>query len=161
MPVLPVLHAAQGAVETAPPLGAWLLLFAAAVCAGSVAGYISRNRRPALPGVRTRRRATWAVAWTLTLLAVVPSVIPYDHIISAAGHDEGHAAVHAAHCHESPAACADAPVTSGPGQMVDAAPLALPPAMLLLLMTLVLPTLVGITRRPMLRPPLGLAVASH
>jgi hypothetical protein len=97
---------------------------------------------------------------SLTMLAVLPSVIAYDHILPRDTPGGERAAVHAAHCHDSPGSCADAPITSGPGQMLDAAPLVAAPAMLSILLLTITPVLIGVTRRPYLRPPLPLVAAS-
>jgi hypothetical protein len=152
---LPLLHAAQSAVGSAPPIAIWLVCFGAAIAVGAAAGALSAG---AVWSPRRRRTLALRAAATLTALALMPAVIPYDHLVRA-----GHAsetAVHEAHCHESPAACADAPVTSGPGQMIDAAPLLVEPAMLSILLLAAAPILRGISRRPVPRPPTFAAVLS-
>jgi hypothetical protein len=94
----------------------------------------------------------------LAVLAVLPSVVPYDHLLVQA-HD-GHEDVHAAHCHgTSPGSCADAPIPSGPGQMLTNEPLLAAPAMLSLLLLITVVPLAGVTRRPELRPPLRMSVS--
>lgn len=144
---LPLLHASQTVVQALPSATACLVVLAIAVAAGAAANAFTRLRR------RTRVRAAIAAAWALTLIALLPSVVPYDHL-AAAMHTDGAAAVHESHCHGTPSSCADAPVTSGPGQMLDAAPLLVAPVLTLLLLVVTATTLVGITRRPILRPPL-------
>jgi hypothetical protein len=94
----------------------------------------------------------------LTALALVPAVVPYDHLLPSSHIEE--LAAHAAHCHESPAACADAPVTSGPGQMIDAAPLLPVPEAVPVLMFVLVTLLTGVTIAPLLRPPLRQATLS-
>lgn len=161
MALLPLLHAAQGAVETAPSTIVWLFLaFAASLVGGGIAGWTTRRRR--LPSVRahTRRRLMMLAASSLTVLALLPSVFAYDHLVPRSMHADELAAVHASHCHDGPGSCADAPVTSGPGQMIDAAPLVVAPAMLSILLLTIAPILVGVTRRPYLRPPLTLVATS-
>ncbi len=147
---LPLLHAAQAAQAVTgafPSATECLIVLAMAVVAGAAANAATRLRR------RARRRLGVVAVSALVLLAVLPSVVPYDHLVAAA-HDDGQAAVHASHCHESPSSCADAPVASGPGQILDAGPLVIVPAMISVLIVLVSPALYGITRRPILRPPL-------
>ena len=149
MTSFPLLHAAQAAVGQAPPLQLWLWCFISALLAGALAGAISAHRLPALAA---RRRIAIRVCAALTGIALVPAVLPYDHLrASRLGEDP---AAHAEHCHESPASCADAPVTSGPGQMIDAAPLLAEPAMFSVLLLAAVPLLIGLSRRPNLRPPL-------
>ncbi len=108
---------------------------------------------------RTQRRLLMLAGATLTMLAVLPSVFAYDHLLTRDTHADDSAAVHAAHCHGVPGSCADAPVTSGPGQMLDAAPLVVVPPMLSILLLSVAPILIGVTRRPYLRPPLPLVAS--
>ena len=150
--LLPLLHVTQTVASAGPGLIACVIVLAIAIAAGGAAGAFSRQRRRV-----QRRLATLAVS-TLALLAITPSVLPYDHLLTAAHADEG-AAVHASHCHDTPSSCADAPVTAGPGQMLDSAPLLVIPAMVFVLLIAATPMLTGISRRPALRPPL-LSVAS-
>ena len=151
--LLPLLHTSQTVVSAAPGVAACLVALAGAVAVGVAAGRVSRMRR------RAQRRLAMAAISALAVLAVLPSVLPYDHLL-AAGHEDDGAAVHASHCHDTPASCADAPVTSGPGQILDSAPLLVAPAMLSVLLLATVPMLVGITRRPILRPPLLAVPAS-
>jgi hypothetical protein len=146
---LPLLHAAQAAVGHGPPVLVWLVCFVTALCVGVFAGMLSTGYAPA---PRTRRKVAMRAAAVLTGLALMPAVIPYDHLLSATHLDD--VATHAEHCHDSPAACADAPVTSGPGQMIDSAPLLVEPVMLAVLLLGAAPLLIGLTRRPILRPPM-------
>jgi hypothetical protein len=151
--LLPLLHTSQTVVSAAPGAAACLVALAGAIAVGLAAGRVSRMRR------RAQRRLVVAAISALALLAVLPSVVPYDHLLPAT-HDDGAAAVHASHCHDTPSSCADAPVTSGPGQIIDSAPLLIAPAMLSVLLFAVTPMLIGITRRPILRPPLLSVAAS-
>lgn len=95
----------------------------------------------------------------LAMLALLPSVFPYDHVLPhlaghAHGHDAAHAAsAHAAHCHGDPGSCSDAPVPSGPGQMVAGEALVVAPVMMLVLVSHQTPLLAGVSRRPEVRPP--------
>jgi hypothetical protein len=153
MPLLPLLHATQTVVQALPSATDCLVVLVVAVAVGAIANAITRLRH------RVRRRLGAAALAALVALAVLPSVVPYDHLI-AAPHDDDGAAVHASHCHDTPASCADAPVTSGPGQILDAGPLLVLPAMASVLLIAVSPVLRGISRRPMLRPPLLSAAVS-
>jgi predicted permease len=152
---LPLLHVAEGAASTASLFSIWLLFFGLALAAGAFAGWCSSR----LLRGRTRQRIAIFAAGMLTALALVPSAIPYDHLLPGEGPVE-QTAVHAAHCHESAAGCADAPITSGPGQMIDAAPLLAEPAMLSVLLLTAASILIGVNRRPVLRPPMRAVAAS-
>lgn len=152
----PLLHAAQTAIEAGMPVHGWPLIFGAGVAFGAAAAGVPRLLRRA----RTRRRIVSTAAALLTLLAVLPSVLPYDHMLQSPAQAAEHSAVHAAHCHENTAECADAPVTSGPGQLIDAAPLVVAPLMLSILVLINLPALTSLTRRTILRPPMLAATAS-
>jgi hypothetical protein len=150
---LPLLHAAQTVTNTLPGAIDCLVALGVAVALGAAANAVMRLRR------RARRRLAGAAVSALVLLAVLPSVVPYDHLVAAA-HEDAATAVHASHCHENPASCADAPVASGPGQILDAAPLLVVPAFVSVLIILASPMLCGITRRPTLRPPLACVATS-
>ena len=124
-------------------VGAWLWRAELHTAVASLA-----HRRP-------RRRLATIAFGVLVLLAMVPTILPYDHLFDG-GHDDGHASVHAAHCHDStPGDCADAPVTSGPGQFIAADPLLVAPVMLSVLLIVAVPLLRGISQRPEIRPPLS------
>ena len=113
---------------------------------------------------RVRRRMTMRVARIaaagLLFLAVLPSVLPYDHLLPHDEHDErpGATAVHASHCHDTPGSCADAPLPAGPGQLLSNSPLLPSPALVAVLMGVSVTALVGLTMRPELRPPLTAAL---
>ena len=94
-------------------------------------------------------------AMTLLLLAVLPSVVPYDHFFGHVDMGPDESAVHAAHCHGSPGSCADAPVTSGPGQLLMSEPLLASPAMLTVRIHTLVVMLAGRAVPPDLRPPIA------
>jgi hypothetical protein len=113
------------------------------------------------PLMRRRRTAARAALAALVFLAVLPSVFPYDHLLPGQllfGASEAEESMHASHCHVSPATCSDAPITSGPGQLLFGTPMVVVPSMLAVLLMLTIPALAGITRRPEIRPPL---LAAH
>jgi hypothetical protein len=129
------------------------------VLAAGVAAFIAAAaliwapRRRGRLSVRGRdlRQAGRGIVVALAFLAVVPSVLPYDHLVPSS-HTE-HEDIHTAHCHGAPGACADAPVTSGPGQMLMGEPLTAVPSMLSLLLLVTVVPMIGLTRRPEPRPP--------
>ena len=87
--------------------------------------------------------------------ALLPSVLPYDHLLpTTAAAATDNQSVHAAHCHESPGSCSDAPVSSGAGQFMAAEPLIVAPALVVMLLLFTAPLLRGVTPRPEVRPPL-------
>jgi hypothetical protein len=100
-----------------------------------------------------RRFAAVIVVWTLVPYAVLPSVLPYDHIVTGASPFDEQA--HDEHCHGAPASCSDAPLTAGVGQFLMSEPLIVAPALFTLAMLAIVPALSGITLRPALRPPLA------
>jgi hypothetical protein len=107
---------------------------------------------------RLARRLGRPAITLVVAIAVLPAVLPYDHLLPApASHAAEHAAseVHAAHCHVAPGSCADAPVSAGLGQFLATDPLLLTPALVLIAILLAIPLLAGITMRPITRPPLG------
>lgn len=108
---------------------------------------------------RGRRRIASTGISVVVFLALLPSVVPYDHLFVQEHHPETAAAeaVHASHCHASPATCSDAPITAGLGQLLMSEPLTATPAMLALLMLITTTVLVGISFRPDTRPPLSFA----
>jgi len=156
----PLPHATQDAVKTAPSVAAWLLpAFVAELAGGALAEWTTRRRALPRLGARTRRRLLMLAGSSLTMLAMLPSVFAYDHLLPHRTHADERAAVHASHCHDGPGSCADAPVTSGPGQMLNAAPLVVAPPMLSILLLAITPILIGVTLRPYLRPPLPLVAS--
>ena len=109
---------------------------------------------------RAVRLAMRGAVVLLLAIAVLPSVLPYDHLLlPTVSHDDGHehaheGPAHAEHCHSTPASCADAPLTSGPGQFLQADALLSAPALTAVLLLLAVPMLAGRTIAPELRPPL-------
>lgn len=103
---------------------------------------------------RSRGNALRVTMSVLVFFAVLPSVVPYDHMLPGV-HDDTPAAeaAHAQHCHGAPASCADAPIAAGPGQLIFSDPLVLTPALLAVLIALAIPALTGIAVRPLTRPP--------
>ena len=154
--LLPLLHAGQTMLRVttvdAPILVLAALLFAASatlIWQSPLAGGL-RHRSG------RRRLGRGAVACAVAL-AVLPSVLPYDHLLPSPGHEEGEAqeAVHASHCHVSPATCSDAPVTSGPGQLLGTAPLLVVPSMLSVLVLAATLAFTSVARQPDVPPPVG------
>lgn len=155
-----LLHIAQTtvqvtAVDPAVLLAAGLVFAAAAFAIWAPASPMSfrtmRHRRG-------RRRIASAAISVLVFLALLPSVVPYDHLFGPDAHGAAaESAVHVSHCHVSPGTCSDAPITAGPGQFILSEPLVLAPAMLAVLIAATVTVLVGIALRPETRPPRALA----
>ncbi len=121
LPMLPLLHAA------APASRAWGVDLRVAAIAAIIGVFLIAVL--AFPDeVRTLRRrmkragAAHCTIAILAAFAVLPSAVPYDHFFA---HNDGpaDAAVHAAHCHTTPGSCADAPISSGPGQLLFSQPM--------------------------------------
>lgn len=104
---------------------------------------------------RVRERVLRVTMSVLVFFAVLPSVVPYDHVLPGVHDDDTPAAeaTHARHCHGDAASCADAPVAAGPGQLIFSDPLVLTPALLAVLIAIAVPALTGIAIRPPTRPP--------
>jgi hypothetical protein len=156
---LVLLHIAQTAVDVTTVDPVVLVAAMAALAVFGAAIWLPRPRTPLRVPVsrRCRRRAVTAATTIVVLLALVPAVVPYDHLLGdthAAGEEQ---AVHASHCHISPGTCSDAPVSSGPGQLLMSAPLVVTPTMLAVLVTAAATVLVGVSFRPEIRPPLLLS----
>lgn len=122
----------------------------------AVAVAIWRPMRLRIPS-RHRLRLARGVVAVAVAAAVLPSVLPFDHLHAAPTTDPAmtSAQVHDDHCHTAPGSCSDAPVPSGPGQFLNGEPLASVPVLATTVIFLVAATLVGITIRPGLRPPLA------
>jgi hypothetical protein len=152
-----LLHIGQTAAQVATVDPAALVAAAAAFTVAAIAIWLPRSPLSVrtLRSRRGRRRVASVIASALVFLALLPSVVPYDHLFVHDAHaatiDES---VHAAHCHVSPGTCSDAPVSSGPGQLLMSAPLVVTPAMLAVLITATATVLVGISFRPETPPPL-------
>lgn len=107
---------------------------------------------------RFARRAARPAMAAVVALAILPSILPFDHLLPApASHaaEHGAAAIHASHCHVSPGSCADAPVAAGLGQFLATDPLLVVPALLLSAIILTIPLMAGVTTTPLTRPPLA------
>jgi hypothetical protein len=153
-PSLPLLHVVQTAGKVTavdPGVLALALLTLAAVLAWQWAP------RPLTLGRVTRMPVMRVTLAALLFFAVLPSVVPYDHLLPGITHDDSTAAtaVHATHCHISPGSCADAPLAAGPGQLIFSEPLVIAPAMLAVLLIFASPALAGVTHKPDTRPPLA------
>lgn len=147
----PLLHVVQsvGTVTTVD----WRVV---ALAVAAFAAWLALQLRPWRASRRARRRTAAIAVSTLVALAIIPSILPYDHLFTNvdAHHGSQAAEVHASHCHDTPGSCADAPVTAGPGQMLASGPLMPLPALLSVLLVLATPLLAGTTLRPEIRPPL-------
>ena len=118
---------------------------------------IWRDELPRLLSPRIRRAVGVRIAVLAVFFAVLPAVLPYDHLFTDHGAiraaDE---ATHEMHCHLTPGSCADAPISAGPGQLLFSDPLLLTVASMLLVAVYVTDrTLHGRTVRPDLRPPIA------
>lgn len=122
-----------------------LALFAAA--AAAIWAPVVRSRRA------WRRLARVAMVATM-LVAIFPSVAPYDHLLPAEAHADT-TETHTAHCHTTPGSCSDAPVSAGAGQFLMSDALVAVPALSAIAILLAIPMLVGVSSRPNLRPPLA------
>jgi hypothetical protein len=125
IPAQPLLHVVS------PPSHVWGLDLRVVALAAFVAAVLFLTLafpRQARRAVRRARHAGAArcVMVALAALAVLPSAVPYDHILPHQD-NPADASVHAAHCHTSPGSCADAPVSSGPSQLLFSQPLLPPP----------------------------------
>ena len=109
---------------------------------------------------RTRRRAATTVITALAFLAVLPSVLPYDHMLPAhQAHAAEESGFHASHCHDTPGSCADAPLAAGPGQFLSTNALLIDPLLAAFVLMLAVPVLHGLTRRPPIPPPLAARIS--
>jgi hypothetical protein len=111
---------------------------------------------PRLLRPRIRRAIAMRFVALLVFFAVLPAVLPYDHLFVERGAiSEADEVTHSMHCHLTPGTCADAPITAGPGQLIFNDPLLLTAAALLLVVVYTTErTLHGRTLRPDLRPPI-------
>src|SRR5690242_1190037 len=57
---------------------------------------------------RSWRRAGRGVVYLLVFLAVLPTVLPYDHLFLHDAHAAADESIHQAHCHVVPGSCSDA-----------------------------------------------------
>lgn len=153
---VPLLHIVQSVATVTTVDG---LVVALAVLA--FLGWLVFATRPWRAPRRTKRRVAMVAGSLLVALAIMPSVLPYDHLFAHvdAHHGSEAAEVHASHCHDTPGTCADAPLTAGPGQLLLGGPLMPAPALISVLLVLATPLLVGMTLRPEVRPPLRASFA--
>lgn len=145
-----LLHMAQDPAGAASlgPLASGALAGGAGFVGGATAAFALSRRRTAM-------RFGMVAIWALALMAIAPSVLPYDHLFATA--EDEHTAFHASHCHDTPGSCADAPVTAGPGQILSTEPLLPIAPLAATLLILAIPLLYGITFRPEVRPPMRVA----
>lgn len=158
---LPLLHAAQASIATN---AVDVRVAVAAALAFTLAAAVIW--RPAVPlwvlPTRTSmwRRAGRRVALVMTALALLPAVLPYDHLLPGLHiEDAAEEAVHASHCHVAPGSCSDLPLASGLGEFVFNEPLVTTPAMLAIALFTAAQVLRGRTPRPEVRPPQAIAAA--
>jgi len=118
--------------------------------------------QPAWPSAAAvvRRRFVRSIGRRMLFLfvvaAVLPAVLPYDHLIVPAHIEDGaNESVHVAHCHVSPGTCSDAPMSAGLGQFLHAEPLVLVPSMLAILLLASAAAPRTTYRRPEPRPPMA------
>ena len=150
---LPLLHVAQTATQVTAldpgvagaALGAFVIALA----------FIWRDHLGLLARPRVARAIALRVAAVAVLFAVLPAVLPYDHLFfdePVATHAEE--AAHSMHCHLTPGTCSDAPITAGPGQLIFNDPLIFAAPLLLLALYFTARTLEGRMPKPDLRPPI-------
>lgn len=110
-PQLPLLHIVQSAarVSTVDPA---IVALAFALLLFSV--FLIWIPRPLSVGRLTRSSAVRVTMSALVFFALLPSVVPYDHLIPGLDQHESLAdeAMHSTHCHITPGSCADAPITA-------------------------------------------------
>jgi hypothetical protein len=106
----PFLHISDAVPATSVD---WDVVAVAALMAVSALILIWRPAVP-LPRFAPTRRGTLARRFggILMALALVPAVLPFDHLWGPDGAlSPGELASHASHCHVSPATCSDSPAT--------------------------------------------------
>ncbi len=150
MIALALLHAVP---VTAQTLDARLIGLAALASIVGVGWIWFPDQARALRRRIARAGVARSLAMLMLLLAVLPSVVPYDHLFGHVDMGPAETAVHAAHCHGSPGSCADAPVTAGPGQLLMSDPLLISPALLTTAVQIPTATLAGRSVPPDLLPP--------
>lgn len=156
---LAFLHIAHTAVQVTTVDPALLVLGATAMALAITAIWLPWPRLRAVTSGRGRRRIGRSVLTALVFLALLPSVVPYDHLLSRDAHAGAEEeAVHVSHCHISSGTCSDAPISAGPGQLLMSDPLIVAPAMLAVLLIATGTVLIGVSVRPEIRPPLRLTV---
>jgi hypothetical protein len=154
MAPLPPLHIAQAATRVTTLDGDVTTIVAAALIV--VLALIWRDHLHLLLHRRSARTLTVGLAAIAIVFALLPAVVPYDHLFfEHAAVSQAEETAHSMHCHLAPGACADAPISAGPGQFIFSDPPLLTAAMLSVVMYLATRTLQGRTLRPDLRPPIA------
>ena len=153
--LVPLLHAAQATAELVQVDRSVVASAAVALTSAVVAIWRPKRGRRWNPFRHrfARRRIALIAVSILVFLAVLPSVVPVDHIIFGHAETAAHEEIHTAHCHGSPGSCSDLPVVSGPGQLILSDPLIVVPAMLSVLLLTAAVELIARSYRPALRPP--------
>jgi hypothetical protein len=151
---LPLLHLVES-VRTVHEVNALAVAGGAALFVVATALIWAPAARPRLHTRRALRRVAPAAVWVLVAAALLPSLFPYDHLLPHTEHADEHTSVHASHCHESPGTCADAPLPSGPGELLSSAPLLAAPGLVAIAVATAALALRGLTVRPRVRPPLA------
>src|SRR4051794_25185454 len=105
MAPLPLLHITQTAARITTVDGRVVAVLAltllVAVC------LIWRDELPRLLSARNRRTLSMRVAAVLVFFAVLPAVLPYDHLFAEHGAiSEADETTHSMHCHLTPGSCA-------------------------------------------------------
>jgi hypothetical protein len=152
MAPLPLLHVTQTATQVTTVDGRVAAIAAAALVIALAAIWRDELLRP-----RIRRAISVRVASVLVFFAILPAVFPYDHLFAEHGAiSEADEVTHSMHCHLTPGSCAEAPISTGPGQLIFSDPLLqTATAMLLVVVYVAGRTLYGRTLRPDLRPPIA------
>jgi hypothetical protein len=160
--MLPLLHVAQSASELITVDRSVLASALAGMGATILAIWRPRNwrRLHVFRSSRARRRVAGAIAGAAMFIAVLPMLLPLDHVFAPHVHSGGEQQVHASHCHESPGSCSDMPLLSGPGQFLASEPLIVTPAFVSVLLVFGFAPLIGITHKPPVPPPLRLTAAA-
>lgn len=155
VPALPLLHVLPATAHVARVTEVDPLMLLTALAGMAAVAFLVWAPRPLSVARLSRWRAARAVIAIMIVFAVLPSVVPYDHLLPGLHHDATVAqeAAHETHCHLTPGSCADAPISAGPGQFIFSEPLILAPALLAVLLFFSLPAMTGIAPRPEVRPP--------
>jgi hypothetical protein len=115
---MPILHAGTRAADELATAD-WRVVLAGLVLAflAVLAIWLGEDAWRLLRRCRVRPLPVGCVM--VLALIVAPNTLPYDHLWLAHTEDSHEAErVHASHCHESPHACSDMPLPSGPGQFL-------------------------------------------
>jgi len=144
----PVLHAGETVARLTVDWRVLAVALVALVVALVIIWRPTRLRAP-LHATRARSLARTAVC-ALALLAVLPSVLPYDHLILDV--PAGDAETHAQHCHGA-GECSSGGASSVAAPFVEPESLLAAPALTSVLLLLLIAPLTGVTRRPEPRPP--------